>query len=179
VSPRHDSPQHGNLRPERSPHVWDASARARMPCRPVRGKGQRRLADGVTHVKLTEPASKPLLGTAAAAPAWPGRLRSAVAARVRSGGRGLFRGPGGSRWRASPESASWRCSGLCTGAATRPVLCLCWTPPKPPITTGWPGRSANCFKHGGAWSSGTSTASAPYGYTHCGSHSDPNPQVKR
>jgi len=33
-----------------------SGARARMSCRPVRGEGQRRLAGGVTHVKLIEPA---------------------------------------------------------------------------------------------------------------------------
>jgi transcriptional regulator of acetoin/glycerol metabolism len=35
-----------------------SGARARMYCRPVRGKGQRRLAGGVAHVKLIELASK-------------------------------------------------------------------------------------------------------------------------
>jgi sigma-54 dependent transcriptional regulator, acetoin dehydrogenase operon transcriptional activator AcoR len=39
-----------------------SGARARMSCRPVRGKGQRRLAGGVTHVKLIEPADVPALG---------------------------------------------------------------------------------------------------------------------
>jgi len=34
-------------------------ARARMHCRPLRGKGSRRLAGGVVHVKLAEPASRP------------------------------------------------------------------------------------------------------------------------
>jgi len=34
-------------------------ARARMQCRPLRGKGRRRLAGGVVHVKLTGPASQP------------------------------------------------------------------------------------------------------------------------
>jgi transcriptional regulator of acetoin/glycerol metabolism len=33
-------------------------ARARMRCRPLRGKGRRRLAGGVVHVKLLEPASQ-------------------------------------------------------------------------------------------------------------------------
>jgi sigma-54 dependent transcriptional regulator, acetoin dehydrogenase operon transcriptional activator AcoR len=33
-------------------------ARARMRCRPLRGKGRRRLAGGVVHVKLLEPASR-------------------------------------------------------------------------------------------------------------------------
>ena len=33
-------------------------ARARMHCRPLRGKGSRRLAGGVVHVKLIEPASQ-------------------------------------------------------------------------------------------------------------------------
>ena len=33
-------------------------ARARMRCRPLRGKGSRRLAGGVVHVKLLEPAGK-------------------------------------------------------------------------------------------------------------------------
>ena len=33
-------------------------ARARMHCRPLRGKGRRRLAGGVVHVKLTGPASQ-------------------------------------------------------------------------------------------------------------------------
>ena len=33
-------------------------ARARMRCRPLRGKGRRRLAGGVVHVKLTGPASQ-------------------------------------------------------------------------------------------------------------------------
>jgi sigma-54 dependent transcriptional regulator, acetoin dehydrogenase operon transcriptional activator AcoR len=33
-------------------------ARARMHCRPMRGKGRRRLAGGVVHVKLIEPASQ-------------------------------------------------------------------------------------------------------------------------
>jgi sigma-54 dependent transcriptional regulator, acetoin dehydrogenase operon transcriptional activator AcoR len=37
-------------------------ARARMYCRPVRGKGQRRLAGGVAHVKLVELASKLAVG---------------------------------------------------------------------------------------------------------------------
>jgi sigma-54 dependent transcriptional regulator, acetoin dehydrogenase operon transcriptional activator AcoR len=39
-----------------------SGARARMSCRPVRGKGQRRLAGGVTHVKLIEPAGMPPTG---------------------------------------------------------------------------------------------------------------------
>jgi transcriptional regulator of acetoin/glycerol metabolism len=34
-------------------------ARARMQCRPLQGKGRRRLAGGVVHVKLTGPASQP------------------------------------------------------------------------------------------------------------------------
>ncbi len=38
-------------------------AGARMSCRPVCGPGQRRLADGVVHVKLTEPSSKLEPGT--------------------------------------------------------------------------------------------------------------------
>jgi len=40
-----------------------SGARARMYCRPVRGKGQRRLAGGVAHVKLIELASKLALET--------------------------------------------------------------------------------------------------------------------
>jgi sigma-54 dependent transcriptional regulator, acetoin dehydrogenase operon transcriptional activator AcoR len=39
-----------------------SGARARMSCRPIRGKGQRRLAGGIAHVKLTEPAGKPTPG---------------------------------------------------------------------------------------------------------------------
>jgi sigma-54 dependent transcriptional regulator, acetoin dehydrogenase operon transcriptional activator AcoR len=39
-----------------------SGARARMSCRPVRGKGQRRPAGGITHVKLIEPAGTPPTG---------------------------------------------------------------------------------------------------------------------
>jgi sigma-54 dependent transcriptional regulator, acetoin dehydrogenase operon transcriptional activator AcoR len=39
-----------------------SGARARMSCRPVRGQGQRRAADGAAQVKLIEPASKLVLG---------------------------------------------------------------------------------------------------------------------
>jgi sigma-54 dependent transcriptional regulator, acetoin dehydrogenase operon transcriptional activator AcoR len=39
-----------------------SGATARMSCRPVRGQGQRRAADGVAQVKLIEPASKLVLG---------------------------------------------------------------------------------------------------------------------
>jgi sigma-54 dependent transcriptional regulator, acetoin dehydrogenase operon transcriptional activator AcoR len=39
-----------------------SGARARMSCRPVRGTGQRRLAGGVTHAKLIEPAGAPPTG---------------------------------------------------------------------------------------------------------------------
>ena len=68
-------------------------ARARMHCRPLRGKGKRRLAGGVVHVKLTGPASQS--GGCGDRPAGaqvrarPGGLRSAVAARVPSGGCGV------------------------------------------------------------------------------------------
>jgi transcriptional regulator of acetoin/glycerol metabolism len=40
-------------------------ARARMHCRPMRGKGRRRLAGGVVHVKLIEPASQAAVNTGA------------------------------------------------------------------------------------------------------------------
>ena len=40
-------------------------ARARMHCRPLRGKGSRRLAGGVVHVKLIEPASQAAVYTGA------------------------------------------------------------------------------------------------------------------
>ena len=40
-------------------------ARARMHCRPMRGKGRRRLAGGVVHVKLVEPASQAAVSTGA------------------------------------------------------------------------------------------------------------------
>jgi transcriptional regulator of acetoin/glycerol metabolism len=40
-------------------------ARARMYCRPLRGKGRRRLAGGVVHVKLLELASGPVAGAGA------------------------------------------------------------------------------------------------------------------
>ena len=68
-------------------------ASARMHCRPLRGKGTRRLAGGVVHVKLTGPA-QPGGGcgdrpAGAQVRARPGGLRSAVAARVPSGGGGL------------------------------------------------------------------------------------------
>jgi sigma-54 dependent transcriptional regulator, acetoin dehydrogenase operon transcriptional activator AcoR len=52
-----------------------SGARARMSCRPVRGKGQRRLAGGVTHVKLTEPAGRPAPG-ARPRPPLPGLVGS-------------------------------------------------------------------------------------------------------
>jgi sigma-54 dependent transcriptional regulator, acetoin dehydrogenase operon transcriptional activator AcoR len=42
-------------------------ARARMYCRPLRGKGRQRLAGGVVHVKLLEPASGPAAGAGAGA----------------------------------------------------------------------------------------------------------------
>jgi GAF domain len=51
-----------------------AAAPVRHPsCRPVRGKGQRRIAGGVTHVKLIEPAGKPPNG---ARPLLPGLVGS-------------------------------------------------------------------------------------------------------
>ena len=40
-------------------------ARARMHCRPMRGKGRRQLAGGVVHVKLIEPASQAAVNTGA------------------------------------------------------------------------------------------------------------------
>jgi transcriptional regulator of acetoin/glycerol metabolism len=40
-------------------------ARARMHCRPMRGKGRRQLAGGVVHVKLIEPASQAAVDTKA------------------------------------------------------------------------------------------------------------------
>jgi transcriptional regulator of acetoin/glycerol metabolism len=40
-------------------------ARARMHCRPMRGKGRQRIAGGVVHVKLIEPASQPAVNTGA------------------------------------------------------------------------------------------------------------------
>jgi transcriptional regulator of acetoin/glycerol metabolism len=40
-------------------------ARARMHCRPLRGKGRRRIAAGVVHAKLTGPASQPAVNVAA------------------------------------------------------------------------------------------------------------------
>jgi transcriptional regulator of acetoin/glycerol metabolism len=54
-----------------------SGARARMSCRPVRGKGQRRLAGGVTHVKLIEPAGTPPTGARPAPrPLLPGLVGS-------------------------------------------------------------------------------------------------------
>ena len=92
-----------------------SGARAQMSCRPVRGEGQRRHAGGVTHVKLLEPAGHagPQGRAAAAAPARPGRLRSAVAARVQSGGCGLFRRPvagAGGRARSRQAGAASGCA---------------------------------------------------------------------
>ena len=166
------------------PRRWPATARgrwmsscppgpaARMHCRPLRGKGRRRLAGGVVHVKLIEPASQAAVDTGAGSqargsgPPWSAPVRSGCAAAVR------WRRPAprasGSRWRASPEPASWRCCGLSTGAATRPARSTCWTPPTPVITTGWRGRWATCLRARGAWSSGTSTGSAPRGFRRCG-----------
>ena len=74
--------------------VLPTGARARMHCRPLRGKGRRRLAGGVVHVKLTGPASQAASGcgdrlAGAQVRARPGGLRSAVAASLRSGGGGL------------------------------------------------------------------------------------------
>jgi transcriptional regulator of acetoin/glycerol metabolism len=40
-------------------------ARARMHCRPLRGKGRRQIAGGVVHVKLIEPASQAAVNTGA------------------------------------------------------------------------------------------------------------------
>jgi sigma-54 dependent transcriptional regulator, acetoin dehydrogenase operon transcriptional activator AcoR len=51
-----------------------SGAKARMSCRPVRGKGQR-LAGGITHVKLTEPAGQPAPG-ALPRPLLPGLVGS-------------------------------------------------------------------------------------------------------
>lgn len=44
-------------------------ARARMYCRSLRGKGRRRLAGGVVHAKLLEPASRPAANARACSPA--------------------------------------------------------------------------------------------------------------
>ena len=52
-----------------------SGVRARMSCRPVRGKGQRRLAGGITQVKLTEPAGKTAPG-ARPRPSLPGLVGS-------------------------------------------------------------------------------------------------------
>ena len=69
-------------------------ARARMHCRPLRGKGRRRLAGGVVHVKLIEPASQAAADAGTGSQARrvrrrPGGFRLAVAASLRSGGGGL------------------------------------------------------------------------------------------
>ena len=146
--------------------------RARMYCRPLRGMGQRRLAGGVVHVKLPElmagpwPAGGQGRRRAGSGLAWPAPARCGCAGatrRMRRARRGS-----GSRWKASPEPASWRCCGRCTSAATRPGGSTCWTPPEPVIRTGWRGRSASCSRARGAWSSGTLTGSAPCGCTRCG-----------
>jgi sigma-54 dependent transcriptional regulator, acetoin dehydrogenase operon transcriptional activator AcoR len=63
-------------------------ARARMHCRPLRGKGRRRIAGGVVHVKLIEPASQAAADAGADSQAWRYGLRPAVAARLPSGGSG-------------------------------------------------------------------------------------------
>ncbi len=150
-------------------------ARARMYCRPLPGTGRRRLAGGVVHVKLLELASWPAgprprpgrgRGGGGSGPPWPGPVRCGCAGAIRW--IRPARRVSGSRWRANPAPASWRCCGLSTGAATRPGCSTCWTPPKAVITTGWCGRSANCSRARGAWSSGTSTGSAPCGCRRCG-----------
>jgi GAF domain-containing protein len=147
-------------------------ARARMHCRPLRAKGSRRLVAGVVHVKpASRPAGQqPMPGQARRrrgwGPAWSAPVRCGCAAAVRS----MRPAPqaSGSRSGASPEPASWRCCGPSTGAAAHPARFMCWTPPKPVITTGWCGRSANYSRARGAWSSGTSTGSAPCGCRRCG-----------
>ena len=102
-----------------------SGARAQMSCLPFAGEGQRRHRRGITHVKLLEPAGMPGPGQGRR-----GRSCQAWSDPVRCGCAGAIRWTrpipqaSGWRWRASPEPASWRCFGLCTGAATRPALCM-------------------------------------------------------
>ena len=104
---------------------------------PLRGQDQRRLAGGVVHVKLIE-----LAGLAAGTGAPPRRLVPGLAGSVRCGCAAAIRWmrpwprAGGSRWRASPEPASWPFCGLSAGAATRLARSACWTPPMPADMTG-------------------------------------------
>ena len=67
-----------------------------------------------------------------------------------------------------PGPASWRCCGQCTGAATRPAAFQVLDAADAGRARLAGRRAANCRNGRGAWSSGTSTSSAPGGCTRCG-----------
>ena len=147
-------------------------ARARMQCRPLRGKGGRRLAGGVVHVNLAEPASRPAAaagtgsqahrlgpGLVGSGPLWLRGCRQVDAACAAGEWLSLGGEPGTGKLallravcrRRHPAGAFHVLDAAEAGDRDWMVGC-----------------SASCSRARGPWSSGTSTGSAPCGCGRCG-----------